>query len=136
MSNKKTVLIVDDSKLMRLIIRKILSVDSNFEIIAEASNGIEALKEIEKQVPDLILLDIEMPEMDGVETLKQVRAKYSTKVIIVSSLAQVGSSRAAEVNQLGADAIVEKPGGAVDPTLIKEKGSEFITIARKVSGLD
>ena len=131
-----TVLIVDDSKLMRLIIRKILSVDSNFQIIAEASNGIEALKEIEKQVPDLILLDIEMPEMDGVETLKQVRAKYSTKVIIVSSLAQVGSSRAAEVNQLGADAIVEKPGGAVDPTLIKEKGSEFITIARKVSGLD
>ena len=135
MSQKK-VLIVDDSKLMRIIIKKILSSDDNFKVTSEAGNGIEALTEIEKDIPDLIFLDIEMPEMDGVEALKEIRAKYSTKVVIVSSVAQMGSSRAAEVNQLGADAIVEKPGGAVDPTLIKEKGSEFITIARKVSGLD
>ena len=131
MSQKK-VLIVDDSKLMRIIIKKILSSDDTFTVISEAGNGIEALAEIEKEVPDLIFLDIEMPEMDGVEALKEIRAKYSTKVIVVSSVAQMGSSRAAEVNQLGADAIIEKPGGAVDPTLATQKGKEFIKIARKV----
>ena len=76
-----------------------------------------------------------MPEMDGVEALKEIRAKYSTKVVVVSSVAQMGSSRAAEVNQLGADAIIEKPGGAVDPTLATQKGEEFIEIARKVLGV-
>ena len=133
MSQKK-VLIVDDSKLMRIIIKKILSSDDTFTVISEAGNGIEALAEIEKEVPDLIFLDIEMPEMDGVEALKEIRAKYSTKVIVVSSVAQMGSSRAAEVNQLGVDAIIEKPGGAVDPTLATQKGKEFIEIARKVIG--
>ena len=58
--------------------------------------------------------------------MKEIRAKYSTKVIVVSSVAQMGSSRAAEVNQLGVDAIIEKPGGAVDPTLATQKGKEFI----------
>ena len=133
MSQKK-VLIVDDSKLMRIIIKKILSSDDTFTVIGEAGNGIEALAEIEKEVPDLIFLDIEMPEMDGVEALKEIRANYSTKVIVVSSVAQMGSSRAAEVNQLGVDAIIEKPGGAVDPTLATQKGKEFVEIARKVIG--
>ena len=106
---QKKVLIVDDSKLMRIIIKKILSNDDLFVVTGEAGNGIEALSEIERDVPDIIFLDIEMPEMDGVEALKEIRAKYSTKVVVVSSVAQMGSSRAAEVNQLGADAIIEKP---------------------------
>ena len=106
---QKKVLIVDDSKLMRIIIKKILSTDDIFIVTVEAGNGIEALAEFEKDIPDIIFLDIEMPEM--------------------------GSSRAAEVNQLGADAIIEKPGGAVDPTLASQKGKEFIEIARKVLGL-
>ena len=132
---QKKVLIVDDSKLMRIIIKKILSTDDIFIVTGEAGNGIEALAEIEKDIPDIIFLDIEMPEMDGVEALKEIRAKYSTKVVVVSSVAQMGSSRAAEVNQLGADAIIEKPEGAVDPTLASQKGKEFIEIARKVLGL-
>ena len=132
---QKKVLIVDDSKLMRIIIKKILSTDDIFIVTGEAGNGIEALAEIEKDIPDIIFLDIEMPEMDGVEALKEIRAKYSTKVVVVSSVAQMGSSRAAEVNQLGADAIIEKPSGAVDPTLASQKGKEFIEIARKVLGL-
>ena len=103
---QKKVLIVDDSKLMRIIIKKILSTDDIFIVTGEAGNGIEALAEIEKDIPDIIFLDIEMPEMDGVEALKEIRAKYSTKVVVVSSVAQMGSSRAAEVNQLGADAII------------------------------
>ena len=132
---QKKVLIVDDSKLMRIIIKKILSNDDLFVVTCEAGNGIEALSEIERDVPDIIFLDIEMPEMDGVEALKEIRAKYSTKVVVVSSVAQMGSSRAAEVNQLGADAIIEKPGGAVDPTRATQKGKEFIEIARKVLGV-
>ena len=132
---QKKVLIVDDSKLMRIIIKKILSDDNLFVVTGEAGNGIEALAELEREMPDIIFLDIEMPEMDGVEALKEIRAKYSTKVVVVSSVAQMGSSRAAEVNQLGADAIIEKPGGAVDPTLATQKSKELIEIARKVLGV-
>ena len=73
---QKKVLIVDDSKLMRIIIKKILSNDDLFVVTGEAGNGIEALSEIERDVPDIIFLDIEMPEMDGVEDLKRIRAKY------------------------------------------------------------
>ena len=79
---QKKVLIVDDSKLMRIIIKKILSNDDLFVVTGEAGNGIEALSEIERDVPDIIFLDIEMPEMDGVEALKEIRAKYSTKVVV------------------------------------------------------
>ena len=79
---QKKVLIVDDSKLMRIIIKKILSVDNLFVVTGEAGNGIEALAELEREMPDIIFLDIEMPEMDGVEALKEIRAKYSTKVVV------------------------------------------------------
>ena len=69
---KKKVLIVDDSKLMRIIIKKILSNDDLFVVTGEAGNGIEALSEIERDVPDIIFLDIEMQEMDGVEVLREI----------------------------------------------------------------
>ena len=64
---QKKVLIVDDSKLMRIIIKKILSNDDLFVVTGEAGNGIEALSEIERDVPDIIFLDIEMPEISEID---------------------------------------------------------------------
>ena len=121
----RKVLIVDDSKLMRLLLRNIVNNMEFFSDIYEAVNGREALDLLEMNKVDLVLLDIEMPVMDGVEALKEIRLKHNIKVIIVSSLAQLGSSYSVKVKQLSADGVIDKPSGAVDPSLAAKRGNEL-----------
>ena len=121
----RKVLIVDDSKLMRLLLRNIVNNMEVFSDIYEAVNGREALDLLEMNKVDLVLLDIEMPVMDGVEALKEIRLKHDIKVIIVSSLAQLGSSYSVKVKQLSADGVIDKPSGAVDPSLAAKRGNEL-----------
>ena len=121
----RKVLIVDASKLMRLLLNNIIDSMKYFSEIYEAENGREALDLLELKKVDLILLDIEMPVMDGVEALKEIRLKHDVKVIIVSSLAQLGSSYSVKVKQLSADGVIDKPSGAVDPALAAKRGSEL-----------
>ena len=121
----RKVLIVDDSKLMRLLLRNIVNNMEFFSDIYEAVNGREALDLLEMNKVDLVLLDIEMPVMDGVEALKEIRLKHDIKVIIVSSLAQLGSSYSVKVKQLSADGVIDKPSGAVDPSLAAKRGNEL-----------
>ncbi len=86
MNEKLTVLIVDDNSLIRLNLKKILE-KNNFNTI-EAENGKIALKAIENHLPDLVLLDVMMPVMNGEETLKEIRARFKIgelPVIIVTS---------------------------------------------------
>ena len=105
----RKVLIVDDSKLMRLLLNNIIDSMKYFSEIYEAENGREALDLLELNKVDLILLDIEMPVMDGVEALKEIRLKHDVKVIIVSSLAQLGSSYSVKVKQLSACLLYTSP---------------------------
>lgn len=128
----KNVLIVDDSKLMRMMLRKIIEELGSFNKIDEAENGQVALDKLSNSQYDIILLDIEMPVMNGVETLREIRLKHTAKVIIVSSLAQIGSSYSAEVKFLGADGIIDKPGGALDPTLAEKKGKELRSLIKQL----
>ena len=121
----RKVLIVDDSKLMRLLLKNMVSEMEFFSDIYEAENGKKALDVLERNTVDLILLDIEMPVMDGVEALKEIRLRYDAKVIIVSSLAQLGSSYSVKVKQLSADGVIDKPSGAVDPSLAAKRGNEL-----------
>ena len=121
----RKVLIVDDSKLMRLLLRNIVNNMEFFSDIYEAVNGREALDLLEMNKVDLVLLDIEMPVMDGVEALKEIRLKHDIKVIIVSSLAQLGSSYSVKVKQLSADGVIDKPSGAVDRSLAAKRGNEL-----------
>ena len=82
------ILVVDDSKIIRRVLVNTLT-DAGHEVIAEAANGEEALKELENVSPDLVTLDITMPVMDGLETLKVVREKYpELKVIMISAAGQ------------------------------------------------
>ncbi|MDI7252011.1 MAG: response regulator, partial [Actinomycetota bacterium] len=66
-----TVLIVDDALFMRMMIRDILSKDG-FEVIGEAENGVEAVERYKEMRPDLVTMDIVMPEMDGIEAVRQI----------------------------------------------------------------
>ncbi|EAC8144950.1 response regulator [Listeria monocytogenes] len=67
-------LIVDDAMFMRTMIKNIVK-DSDFEVVAEAENGLEAVKKYDEVKPDIVTLDITMPEMDGLEALAQIMAK-------------------------------------------------------------
>jgi len=133
LADPKKVLIVDDSKMMRVLLARVVKSDASFEVAGEAENGQAALDFLSETAIDVILLDIEMPVMDGVEALRQIRLKHNVKVIIVSSLAQVASVQAAEVKQIGVDGIVDKPGGAMDPSLADKKGQQLIALMHEVT---
>ena len=128
----KNVLIVDDSKLMRIMLKKIVEELKIFDLIEEAENGQIALDKLNDNSFEIILLDIEMPVMNGVEALREIRLRHKAKVIIVSSLAQIGSTYSAEVKKLGADGIIDKPGGALDPTLAQKKGEDLKSLINEL----
>lgn len=85
----KRIMIVDDSMFMRMIIKNMISQDSEYEVVAEASNGSEAVQRYEEFCPDLVTMDITMPEMDGVTALKEILSlDPRAKVIMVSAMGQ------------------------------------------------
>jgi two-component system chemotaxis response regulator CheY len=101
------VLIVDDSTMIRLALAKWLSV-SGSEIVAEARNGREALELYRRHTPDLVTLDITMPEMDGLATLDEImKINPQAKVIIVSALTSQETTLSAL--KRGARTYVRKP---------------------------
>jgi DNA-binding NarL/FixJ family response regulator len=83
--SKIKIAIADDYKIFREGLKVGLSADENFEVMMEADNGEDLLKELQKTTPDVILMDLKMPLMDGMEATKEVRKKYpSIKVLVVS----------------------------------------------------
>lgn len=133
--SKKNILIVDDSFVMRALLRGIVTSDPDLAVVGEATNGLEALQNIKELNPDLVLLDIEMPHMDGIECLKRLRLLSKVPVIIVSSVAQAGSPQALEARKFGAAEVIAKPSGAMSLDLNAKKGHEIVTATRKVLGL-
>lgn len=113
MEKKISVLVVDDSAMMRNFIVRILEKSPDIEVSARAMNGIFALKKIEKMDFDVITLDLEMPEMNGTEFLRE-RKKRDIKipVIILSSLVKKGARVTMEALSLGASDFVLKPVGS------------------------
>ncbi|MBT5435924.1 MAG: response regulator [Alphaproteobacteria bacterium] len=130
------VLVVDDSSLMRVVIKDLMAADDAFEVVGEAVDGHEALSQARELKPDLILLDIEMPRMNGIEALKRLSLLSTAPVVIVSSAAQVGSDQALEALRLGAAAVVAKPSGALSLDLEAKRGHEIVRAARQAVGLD
>jgi DNA-binding NarL/FixJ family response regulator len=83
--SKIKIAIADDYKIFREGLKVGLSADENFEVVMEADNGEDLLRYLEKTTPDVILMDLKMPLMDGMEATKEVRKKYpSIKVLVVS----------------------------------------------------
>jgi two-component system chemotaxis response regulator CheB len=131
----KRIMIVDDSGMMRGIIRQIIQVDSAFEIVAEAADGYEAVERAKLHKPDVILLDIEMPKLNGIDAMKRLALVSRAKVVILSSVAQVGSPAAMEARKLGAFEVIAKPSGAISLDLKAKRGHEILKVARAAAGL-
>jgi len=132
----RRVLVVDDSLLMRTVIRDIVAADENFEVVGEAVDGLEAIEKARTLKPDLILLDIEMPRLDGLAALKQLRLVSVATVIVVSSAAQLGSSQAIEARRLGAADVIAKPAGALSLDLQARRGHAIVVAMRQAAGLE
>ena len=99
---KVTVLIADDSPFMRTALTRMVESDDSLRVIGTAQSGLDALAKIDALQPDVVTLDIDMPGMDGLETLKRVMAEKPRPVIIVSSLARRGAEATIEALELGA----------------------------------
>jgi len=103
----KRVLIVDDAAFMRMMIKNVLT-QNGYEVAGEASNGQEALVLYEKAKPDLVTLDITMPEMDGIQTLKELlKMDPSANIVMVTAMGQ--QQLVIEAIQMGAKDFVVKP---------------------------
>jgi two-component system chemotaxis response regulator CheY len=103
----KRILIVDDAAFLRLSLRTILE-RNGFEVIGEASNGLEAVDKYMTLKPDIVTMDITMPEMDGVEALTEIKKKDpAAKIVMISALGQ--ESWVKKAVMLGARGFVVKP---------------------------
>jgi two-component system chemotaxis response regulator CheB len=107
------VLIVDDSAFMRRALAQMLGADPQIELVGSARNGREAVEMAEKLKPDVITLDIEMPEMDGLTALQLIMRRCPTQVIMLSSLTVEGSHAALRAMHLGAADIMAKEASQI-----------------------
>lgn len=103
------VLVVDDSVVMRQLISRMLSSDNELEVVGFARNGLEAVAKVTQLKPDLVTLDVEMPDLDGIGALKLIKQQQpNTRVIMCSSLTARGASTTIDALMLGADDYVAK----------------------------
>lgn len=107
------VLVVDDSAFMRKMIGQILSADPEIEVAATARNGADALKKLSSLDVDVVTLDVEMPVMNGLETLRSIMADDPRPVIMLSSQTKQGSEITFQALALGAVDFVPKPSGEI-----------------------
>lgn len=115
------VLVVDDSIFMRKIITDLISEDPQFRVVATAKNGKEAVELVKKHKPHAVTMDIEMPEMNGLDALKAIMSEQPTPVIMLSSLTQEGARETITALERGAVDFVGKPSGSISLDLHKVK---------------
>ncbi len=131
-SPKIKILVVDDSAIVRKIFSEDLSKEPDFEVVGAAPDPFVARDKIVRLNPDVVLLDIEMPRMDGLTFLKKLMHYYPLPVIIVSSLTPKGSKLALEAMECGAVEVLSKPGGPYSVGDMSLQLKEKIRAAAKV----
>ena len=110
-ARRSRVLIVDDSDLMRNLIAEIIDDTDDFKVVGEARNGLEAIRLLHELNPDILTLDIEMPDLNGLETLGYIMSEAPRPVVIVSAHTQAIQDSAIQAYDIGALEIVTKPAG-------------------------
>jgi two-component system chemotaxis response regulator CheB len=130
MNTKKIrVIIVDDSAVVRQVNREMLEKAPDIEVIAVCADPLYALDKMQREWPDVIVTDIEMPRMDGISFLKKIMAERPTPTVVCSSLAEKGAATTMEALAAGALAIITKPKMGVKQFL-QESGDDIVSAVR------
>lgn len=128
------VLVIDDSAFFRASITKMLSQDSEIEVIGVAKNGEEGLEQIRKLKPDVVTMDVEMPKLDGISALQIIMEEMPLPVIMVSSLTREGAESTLKALEYGAvDFIPKYPGDSLASLDIASLATELCTKVKAVA---
>ncbi len=133
-NNKIKVLVADDSAFMRMVLKDMINSDPELEVIATAKNGEEAYQLALTLQPDVMTLDIEMPVMDGLKTLKKIMQTNPLPIIMLSALTQTGTSATIEALEKGAVDCIAKPDGGISLKIedVRNEIINKIKIAAKI----
>lgn len=128
------VMVVDDSALIRKLLTDILKLDKDILVVGTARNGKEALDKIPTLKPDIITLDVEMPLMDGLTTLKHIVSRYKLPVIMISTLTEKGAELTLKALEEGAIDFLQKPTNVfgLSQSEIKDEIIEKIKMGSKI----
>ena len=132
MNPKIKVMIVDDSAVVRQVNRETLEREPDIEVIGAASDPLYALDKMKAQWPDVLVIDIEMPRMDGLTFLKKIMSEHPTPTIVCSSLAEQGAAATIDALAAGALAIITKPKLGVKQFL-QDAGDDLVSAVRAAS---
>jgi two-component system chemotaxis response regulator CheB len=131
-TNRIKVMIVDDSAVVRQVMKGVLEEDPGIELIGAAADPIFAYERMKAQWPDVILLDVEMPRMDGITFLKKLMQERPTPVVICSTLTETGAATTVEALSAGAVSIITKPKIGLKQ-FMSESAQEVITAIRNAA---
>ena len=132
-ANPVKVLIVDDSAVVRQALAAILAKDRGIRVIGQAMDPIFAMEKMAKEWPDVILLDVEMPRMDGLTFLRKIMAERPTPVIICSSLTAKGAETTVQALAAGAFAIFTKPSLGVK-NYLEDASHDLVAAVQAAAG--
>jgi two-component system chemotaxis response regulator CheB len=127
-----TVMIVDDSAVVRQVLSSLLSADRSIKVLAAVSDPIFAMQRMEQQWPDVIVLDIEMPRMDGITFLRKLMAERPTPVVICSTLTEKGAETTLQALDAGAISIITKPRSGLKDFL-QDSANDVLTAVKAAS---
>jgi len=123
------VMVVDDSAVVRQVLLELLGADPGIEVIAAVADPLFAMQRMKSQWPDVIVLDVEMPRMDGVTFLRKIMQERPTPVVICSTLTEAGAPTTIEALAAGAVTVITKPKIGLKQFL-NEAAHELITAVR------